>query len=77
MVIQVNDDVYVNPLQIISIRKFDDDLAYGNKYIIAIGVPNQVSTIYQYFKTKEERDRKFHYLVDDLESALERLTRKN
>lgn len=77
MVIQVNDDIYVNPLQIIGIRKLDDDLTCGNKYIIAIDVPNQVSTIYQDFKTKEERDRKFNYLVDDLESALERLARKN
>ncbi len=76
MLIQINESIYINPLHIISLEKFEFK-NIDEKYVVATKITERNEPIYQAYKTEKERDYQFNYLVDDLESALERLSRKN
>lgn len=76
MLIQVNEDIYINPLHIISLEKFEFKNT-DEKYVVEISIIERNDPIYQTYKSEKERDYQFNYLIDELESALERLTRKN
>lgn len=76
MLIQVNEDIYINPLHIISLEKFEFKNT-DEKYVVEISIIERNDPIYQTYKSEKERDYQFNYLIDELESALEKLTRKN
>lgn len=76
MLIQINESIYINPLHIISLEKFEFK-NIDEKYAVETKIIECNDPIYQTYKTEKERDCQFNYLIDELESALERLTRKN